>query len=476
MSGRPRVVAVASVVALLIVAGSAASARATLPGRNGLIAVDGYRGNDVQTWMIRPDGSELTRFPVYGEGAFSPDGRRIALSTGWKLTLTDLNGLPLQTIDTRHNGKRLFVSEPAWSPSADRIYFDNLDDPFAVPVGGGPPQQLGRGGTALDVSVTGRVAYEIGLTYDAVIYTADASGGDVRRVGRGWSASWSPDGARLAFIRNSGIFIAAADGTSAAALPAVDEASRVLNLAWSPDGTKIAMLRERSLEDEGFRLEVLDVASDVLLPKRRVEALSVSGIDWQPLQGDDQIVLPQAPALGPCDKLGAHTLLQTKRARIFTEGDRLFGCLYSTGRVVRLTQGGGIDPRLGEVALAGRFVGFEIESDGPDDGPYADLFVQNLRTGRLKRATNSVNPSSGFFYADVRKLAMTRKGAIAWVVRPYSNRGNFKPLPLLQVQKLDRNGPRLLDAGTGIKTSSFKLTRHHITWRHGKTPHSAILH
>jgi hypothetical protein len=90
MWGRPRVVTVTS-VALLAVAASAASAHAALPGRNGLIAVDGYRGNDVQTWMIRPDGSGLTRFPVYGEGAFSPDGRRIALSTGRKLTLTDLN-------------------------------------------------------------------------------------------------------------------------------------------------------------------------------------------------------------------------------------------------------------------------------------------------------------------------------------------------------------------------------------------------
>jgi hypothetical protein len=297
-------------------------------------------------------------------------------------------------------------------------------------------------------------------------------------VGRGWSASWSPDGARLAFVRNRGVFIAAADGTGATALPAVDDGSHVLNLAWSPDGTKIAMLRERSLEDEGFRLEVLDVASgaiDVLLSKRRVEALSLSGIGWQPLQGDDQIVLPQAPALGPCDKLGARTLLQTKRVRIFTEGGRLYGCLYSTGRIVKLTQGGGIDPTLGEVALAGRYIGFEIESAGPDDGPYADLFVQDLRTGRIKRATNSVDPSSGFFYGDVRKLVLTRKGAIAWIVRPYSNRGNFKPLPLLQVQKLDRNGPRLLDAGTGIKAKSLKLTRPRVTWRHGNTRHSVML-
>ena len=70
---------------------------------------------------------------------------------------------------------------------------------------------------------------------------------------------------------------------------------------------------------------------------------------------------------------------------------------------------------------------------------------------------------------------MTRKGAIAWIVRPYSNKGNFKPLPLLQVQKLDRKGPRLLDAGTGIKADSLTLARRRIAWRHGNAQRSAIL-
>ena len=480
MSGRPSVVAVASVVVLLAVVASATSTQAAFPGRNGVIAVQGDRGGNSQMWVIRPDGSGLTRFPVYGEGAFSPDGRRIALSRGRRLTLTDLNGGPLQAIAARHGGKRLFVNEPAWSPAADRIYFDSGgDDHFAVPVSGGPPQRVGRGGMALDVAVTGRIAYEIDPTYtNPSIYTADANGGDVRRVGRGWSASWSPDGARLAFVRDRGIFITAADGTGAQRVPAVDEASRVFSLSWSPDGTKIAMLRERSLEDEGSRLEVLDVASgaiDVLLSKRRVDDLSLWGIDWQPLQGDDQIVLPQAPALGPCEKLGARTLLQTKRVRIFTENDRLYGCLYSTERIIELAQGRGIDPRLGEVALTGGYVGFEIESDGPDDGPFADLFVQDLRTGRIKHATNSVDPSSGFAYADVRKLVMTRHGSIAWIVRPYSNKGNFKPLALQQVQRLDRKGPRLLDSGAGIEADSLTLRQHRIAWRHDNARRSAML-
>jgi hypothetical protein len=72
-------------------------------------------------------------------------------------------------------------------------------------------------------------------------------------------------------------------------------------------------------------------------------------------------------------------------------------------------------------------VGFECESDGPDDGPYADLFVQNLRSGRIKRATNSVDPNAGFIYADVRQMVLTRNGALAWIVRPYSNKGDLNP-------------------------------------------------
>ena len=78
-------------------------------------------------------------------------------------------------------------------------------------------------------------------------------------------------------------------------------------------------------------------------------------------------------------------------------------------------------------------------------------------------------------YGDVRKLVLTRKGAIAWIVRPYNNKGNFKPLPLLQVHKLDRKGARLLDAGTGIKADSLTLKRQRIAWQHGNARRSAIL-
>jgi hypothetical protein len=477
MSGRPKVVAGTLVAALLAVAWSVAPAAAAFPGRNGLIAVHAYRGDAIQMWLLRSDGSGLTRFPVYGEGAFSPDGQRIALVRGRSLTVTDLNGQRLQTLETRLNGKRLFISGHAWSPAADRVYVGS-DKNYAVSVAGGPPQPLGRGGDVLDVSVTGRIAYETDAnSYDGVIYTSDAGGGDVHRVGRGSSPSWSPDGTRLAFLRNNRVFVAGAEGTGAAPLPNVD-AGRVLYLAWSPDGTQIALLRWRNLDDEVMRLAILELATGAIrevVSERKLDATLVFGLDWQPLQGDDEIVLPERPALAPCDKLGARTLLQTKRARIFTENDRLYGCLYSTGRIVELTQGGGLEPTLGEVALAGRYIGFEIESNGPDDGPFADLFVQDLRTGRLKRATNSVDPSSGFAYADVRSLVLTRKGAIAWIVRPYSNRGNFKPLPLMQVQKLDRTGVRLLDSGTGITADSLQLTRRRIVWQHGNTERTAIL-
>jgi TolB protein len=51
------------------------------------------------------------------------------------------------------------------------------------------------------------------------------------------SPTWSPDGSRLAFTKNSVLHVISADGTGLTALPNEDLAS---NPSWSPDGQRIA--------------------------------------------------------------------------------------------------------------------------------------------------------------------------------------------------------------------------------------------
>jgi hypothetical protein len=103
---------------------------------------------------------------------------------------------------------------------------------------------------------------------------------------------------------------------------------------------------------------------------------------------------------------------------------------------------------------------------------YADLFVKNLRTGRLERSSNAVDVASGAAFADVRSLVVTRGGAIAWVVRPFND--TMKPLPY-EVAKFDRGGARMLDSGAGIRGKSLVRRGNRISWRNGTTRRSATL-
>jgi Tol biopolymer transport system component len=465
---------------LLVVAAAlcllATPAWASFPGRNGLIAVHTHRGEADQMWVVRPDGTGLTRFPLSGDGAFSPDGRQVALATGKTLMVTDLNGGNRRIVYRSPDPEKVWTSEPAWSPDSDFLYF-GFDPIMAVPIAGGPPRKWPRYSLTPDVSVNGRVAYGVDKNYegDSRIFTSDANAGDIRALARGSSPSWSPDGARIAFERDAAIYAANADGSNATRLWDGGSASRALeSLAWSPDGGTIAFIRG-NLDTDAESLALLDLATGKvrnLVSQAKLDADLLFSVEWQPLQGEDQIVWPTLPPPGRCGMLGSRTIHKTKLARIFTENDRYYGCLYATGRIVRLEEGGGISPTLGELALAGRYVGYEIESEGTDVGRYADLFVADLRSGRVIRSTNSVDPSTGSSYADVRRLVITRAGSIAWVVRPLTE--DDRRLPY-QVHKFDRSGARMLDSGRRIRPKSLTLHGHRISWRNGQNRRSARL-
>ncbi len=67
----------------------------------------------------------------------------------------------------------------------------------------------------------------------------NADGSDVKTLtsGRGSDPAWSPDGAKLAFSGDSGIFVMNADGTGAVQLT-----TGGMQPTWSPDGSRIAFV------------------------------------------------------------------------------------------------------------------------------------------------------------------------------------------------------------------------------------------
>lgn len=172
---------------------------------------------------------------------------------------------------------------------------------------------------------TPRLAY-VGL--DGQVYTLPLDGGDPRRVstvageaplpaGQRFARwpTWSPDGARLAFMRyelsrlaenRATIFVVADDGSSLTKVfESTDEAP--IYMGWAPDGSLVTLLTQRG---QGLRLQLLDPTGAA--PPREVAAGSPLYYAWSPdaqrllvhLNGDHraadnaalQLVAPTNPA------------------------------------------------------------------------------------------------------------------------------------------------------------------------------------
>jgi hypothetical protein len=475
-------VTVLAAIAAVIILSAAGPASAAFSGRNGLIGVHTF---DDQMWVVRPDGTGLTRLPAPGEGAYSADGRQLALADGRTLTVTDLNGANPRTL-YRANPSRVCVCAPAWSPTGDRVYFDGL---FAVPAAGGPVTRIARDGEDADVSATGRLAYLVDPkgTGNGRIFTSDSSGGDVRLLGRGSSPSWSPDGARIAFVRDDALYIANADG-SAPTQVRKHGTERDFYVAWSPDGAELAFVRQPSLDGDLDRLSVLTLATGAvrnLLSASRLKTDFLSDVEWQALQGNDQIVLPKAPTLGQCQALGSVTVHRTKQVRVFTKNGDYYGCLYRTNRRFRLVRDSEIEfgLNMGKIRIAGPYVGFGYTLDEADFGSVGHVRVLDLRKGSRKHDTFAAHA----FYSDVYDVAMTRSGAVAWIAKGYADiEGERLPAGCkrtssiscdfaYEVNKLDRSRVRKLDSGRHIRPMSLALHGQRLSWRNGHTRRSALL-
>jgi TolB protein len=216
------------------------------------------REDNAEIWVMDPDGRRQTRlieaadevestFPVW-----SPDGARLAFSRWTGFNDDELGDVDVWVANADGTEARPLAGGdgwqwlPRWTPDGEAVT-------YTVEVQGGPWMSTGPMGRVTGVVGPGFDDGSAAVRPDAAIWRVAADGSSPPAVltdaaGDDRSASWSPDGTRLAFDAtrdgNTEIYVVDADGSNPVRVtehPAEDWAP-----AWSPDGTRIAFASDRT--------------------------------------------------------------------------------------------------------------------------------------------------------------------------------------------------------------------------------------
>jgi Tol biopolymer transport system component len=286
---------VAGLVLLVLAssAGGATSSRSSpgdwiaVEGGGGLAVVDAWTGARRQVAVF-----------VESEAAWSPDHRALAYVAGGALRTSRL-ATGRQRMVTRLGGR--FSIGPSWSKRGGRLALtvhgalSDVADLIVVGRDGRRRRLVDRAAASYQVpqwSPDGRrLAYIRNAADDSSIWVARANGG--RRVlqrhvlDNPRSLSWSPDGRRVAFVGSpagvaagAAVHVANANGAQRRAVssvtPQLDDPS-VGFVKWSPNARRIAFLRWAADGKAALCVTDLNGRERVLVP-----AASISDFAWSP--------------------------------------------------------------------------------------------------------------------------------------------------------------------------------------------------
>lgn len=262
----------------------------------------------LQTGLVGANGRRRRILGGGGDPAFSPGGRLLALARGGIVLrpvagkkLTRLTRGPDRMPTWSPSGRRLAFAREVpgpppnyceWTGSREVSYDSSDSCPARL-------YTIGRDGRGLRVlaergwnpswSSRGEIAYE---GADGGVWAIESRGIAARRVvENGVDPEWSPRGDRLAFVgrrgTRQGLFVVDRDGTDVRRLYVTGRNS-LHSLAWSPDGRRIAFVKDGAPQGNGlFKLALASGAR----PQRVMgiwcpacsEAETLYGLTWQPL-------------------------------------------------------------------------------------------------------------------------------------------------------------------------------------------------
>jgi WD40-like Beta Propeller Repeat len=364
------------------------------PGRNGDLVVATGAGLELVAPGTGAARSVCTSVVLCGhptQPSFSPNGRAIAFvdETSHRPVVVAADGSCLWCLLGAPLTTRI-GSGPAFTPGGEGVTAAG-NGLWRISLTGGGARQIVKGRVAGAVwSSRGLVA----LVRRGWIWVGRPGHGQLRRLARGRSPSFSPDGSRLAVARDGYVWIVrVADGTER-------QLVRGSAPAWSPNDRQIAYLAA------GGAVKI--VAPHGGRPFQ-VGSVHGSALDWQPLP---------APARHTCQLPRGSTVVASNReAVVFSRSGLVFyGCLKSLGRTRLLRNGetgyAQLHDALIAVRLAGRFAAIATEDGKPPDlSDNATLY--DLGSGKTTRLADFSVPGPGA-ERGLDSLAVDSSGFSVW--------------------------------------------------------------